>query len=158
MQRIVKLADFIPRECSNAEDVAKAGLSQDKYLLGTLCASNVQLRPHVQTWRRRADSLVDEAEAWKHKATILVQTLFTLTTQRDRDISIQIAYDSRMLAQKATRDSTSMKAIAAVTMCFLPGTFVAINPSFDHPTVFPVLTTEQVCLRNTYVRLERCSG
>jgi hypothetical protein len=48
-----------------------------------------------------------------------------LTAQRDQNISILIAKDSRSLAISSKRDSTAMKTIAAVTMVFLPGTFVA---------------------------------
>lgn len=40
-------------------------------------------------------------------------------------VSISLAEDSRTLASAAKRDSSSMKTIAAVTVVFLPGTFVA---------------------------------
>ena len=139
LQRIVDLATFILEEAHSivpelmANDVknpyaASQNLSQD------FVNANALLLQHVRSAKRRAEGLLAEAEAWKHKATILVQTLLSLTQQRDQNISIVIAQDSRTLAQKATRDSTSMKAIAAVTMCFLPGTFVSslfAMPMFD---------------------------
>ncbi|PVI01045.1 hypothetical protein DM02DRAFT_654943 [Periconia macrospinosa] len=68
-----------------------------------------------------------------------MQGIFNLIAQRNQQISIalaqesaklayqstRIAADSRVLAKESKRDSTSMKAIAAVTMFFLPGTAVA---------------------------------
>ena len=54
--------------------------------------------------------------------------------QKDSLVGIQLAEDSRTLAIESKRDSSSMKTIAAVTMAFLPGTFVAsffAIPMFD---------------------------
>lgn len=130
MQRILKFADFLLEECSELDATFKPSSGADasqKALCEDIMRSQAAVKSWTQVWRRKADALLDEVETWKHKATILVQTVFTLATQRDADMSIQIAQDSRTLAQKATRDSTSMKAIAAVTMCFLPGTFVAVR-------------------------------
>jgi len=45
-----------------------------------------------------------------------------------------MASDCRLVAMASQRDSSSMKVIAVVTMCFLPGTFVASMfsiPLFD---------------------------
>lgn len=124
LQQITRLANFVSEE---SDSLANLVTSMDAvppsfewvHLLP-------QLKEHIGCWRRSSESLLDNAEAWKQKATLMVQTMFTLTTQRDQNLSIQIAQDSRTLARKATRDSTSMKAIAAVTMCFLPGTFIAV--------------------------------
>lgn len=82
---------------------------------------------HVKTSLRNSQALLREAEDWARKSTIIVQGLLSLTTQRDAEVSIRIAEDSKALAKEVKRDSTSMKAIAAVTMCFLPGTFVAVR-------------------------------
>jgi hypothetical protein len=48
-----------------------------------------------------------------------------LESKLDQKISIEIADASRAIAAESKRDSTAMKTIAAVTMVFLPGTFVA---------------------------------
>ena len=67
-------------------------------------------------------------------SSLIISKLFNLTAQRDQNLSIQIAKDSRSLATSSARDSTSMKTIAAVTMIFLPGTFIATLlalPSFE---------------------------
>jgi len=46
--------------------------------------------------------------------------VYNLVTQQDAANNIQIAADMK-------RDSTSMNAIAALTMVFLPGTFTAVS-------------------------------
>ena len=125
---IVDLADFILEEARVIDQEGRANLlgahlapaAQDAQY--ELADSNNCLIQRSLGARRRAQGLLSEAEAWKHKAGILVQTMLSLTALPDQNISIRIAQDSRTLAEKATRDSTSMKAIAAVTMCFLPGT------------------------------------
>lgn len=154
LQRILKFADFLLEECEELDNLLQQNRlgSTEQDLREVLRKSQSAVKSQTRVWRRRADALLDEAETWKGKASILVQTVFTLATQRDTGISIQIAQDSRTLAQKATRDSTSMKAIAAVTMCFLPGTFVAVRSrqanewcdATDHSTV---------ALRHAHVRL-----
>ncbi|KAF1973207.1 hypothetical protein BU23DRAFT_599174 [Bimuria novae-zelandiae CBS 107.79] len=61
-----------------------------------------------------------------------VQTVYSLIAQKDNRLnhsatraSCQIASDSRRIALLTRRDSTDMRIIAAVTLIFLPGTFVA---------------------------------
>ncbi|KAF1960335.1 hypothetical protein CC80DRAFT_291906 [Byssothecium circinans] len=61
-----------------------------------------------------------------------VQTIYSLIAQKDNRLnhsatkaSCQIASDSRRIAILTRRDSTDMRIIAAVTLIFLPGTFVA---------------------------------
>lgn len=123
LQRIVRMTDFFIND--KFSSMAHNNELQE---------SDRQVQEHLQIQKRCASGLLDRTESARHKANIIIQTLFTLMTQRDQNIGIQIATDSKTLAEKATRDSTSMKAIAAVTMCFLPGTFVAslfAMPMFD---------------------------
>lgn len=58
-------------------------------------------------------------------ASIQLTVIFNLIAQHDQNLNIAIARDSRTLAVESKRDSSSMKTIAAVTMFFLPGTFIA---------------------------------
>lgn len=51
--------------------------------------------------------------------------LFHLISQQETQLSISVAEDSRMLALATKDDSTAMRTLAAVTIIFLPGTFVA---------------------------------
>ena len=46
-------------------------------------------------------------------------------SRRDQALSVQIARASTTIALESRRDASSMKTIAAVTMSFLPGTFVS---------------------------------
>ncbi len=64
--------------------------------------------------------------------------LYTLTGQRDNRLNLQIAQASRaandlsiQIARAAKRDSTAMRIIAAVTLLFLPGTFIAVGFAFN---------------------------
>lgn len=58
-------------------------------------------------------------------ASIQLTVIFNLIAQHDQNLNITIARDSRTLAIESKRDSSSMVSIAAVTIFFLPGTFVA---------------------------------
>jgi Mg2+ and Co2+ transporter CorA len=73
-----------------------------------------------------------EAASVQSRASIQVQGLFNTIAQREQELgrqltkaSLQLGEATRQIAEDSKRDSTSMKAIAAVTMFFLPGTFVA---------------------------------
>lgn len=46
--------------------------------------------------------------------------VYNLVTQKDAENNISLAVEMK-------RDSTSMKAIAALTMTFLPGAFTAVS-------------------------------
>jgi hypothetical protein len=90
------------------------------------------LRDYIKTFVTKATSFIQESASWQHKASIQVQGLLNLVSQREQQLSIQLAKDSvqighmtGVLAQQSLQDSASMKAIATVTMFFLPGTFVA---------------------------------
>ena len=58
--------------------------------------------------------------AWLSTATFQLQGVLNLISQKDAHVSIQIAKETK-------RDSSSMAAIAAMTMLFLPGTFTAVS-------------------------------
>ncbi|KAF2819058.1 hypothetical protein CC86DRAFT_307992 [Ophiobolus disseminans] len=60
--------------------------------------------------------------------------LFNLITQNDSNLNMEIAQDSKELAEASKRDSTALKIIALLTTMFLPGTFIATflaMPLFD---------------------------
>ena len=80
---------------------------------------------------RHARFMLQETDVWQKRASIQIQGLFNLIAQCDQTTSVDIARDSRTLAQESKKDSDSMKTIAAVTMVFLPGTFVAVCNSLD---------------------------
>lgn len=57
---------------------------------------------------------------YKNRKDSTMALVYNLVTQQDAASNIQIASSMK-------RDSTSMNAIAAVTMAFLPGTFIAVS-------------------------------
>ena len=127
IQTIMKFAKFIVAEFESFTQSTHGNRLEYTGLLSNLKASEAHLSNHLRTWQIQASSVLDHAQSVQWRAEIIVQTVFTMTTQRDQEISIGIARDSKTLAHQAIRDSTSMKSIAAVTMFFLPGTFVAVS-------------------------------
>ncbi len=69
------------------------------------------------------------------RTNIRVNLFFNLANQGDSRINIEIARTSKAIAAETKRDSSSMITIAAVTMFFLPGTFVSVrlvvSPPYD---------------------------
>jgi Mg2+ and Co2+ transporter CorA len=64
----------------------------------------------------------------------MMSAIYNLIAQKESNIGLRVANHSRTLAIESKRDSSSMKTIAAVTMAFLPGAFVAsffAMPMFD---------------------------
>ena len=51
-------------------------------------------------------------------------------SSRDNQLMLQIAQDSKAVAVSTARDSAAMRAIAAVTILFLPPTFIAVSNTF----------------------------
>ena len=51
---------------------------------------------------------------------------------RDNELMIQVAKGSRTVAVASARDSASMQAIAAITVLFLPATFIAVGHTRNH--------------------------
>ena len=93
--------------------------------------STTYIKSHARHWFIKSNSFCQEAESWQQKATVQVQGLFNLIAQRDQNTNIEIADEMRQLAEEAKKDSTSMKAIAVVTMLFLPGSFAAVSLLFS---------------------------
>lgn len=94
----------------------------------------------------KVTSLISVTQKVHERATMQLAVLFNIIAQKDSKVSIEIAAASRALAMEnkkdqrisiaiakasreiaveSKRDSSSMKTIAAVTMLFLPGTFIA---------------------------------
>jgi hypothetical protein len=130
-----ELAEFTIEECGRLElDCAKEdGSPQTKEQL-LLAEANQYIRQHAISRARLTGQLLTQAKSWEHKSVLVVQGLFSLITQRDQNQNLRIANDTHILARESKRDSTAMKAIAIVTMFFLPGTFLSslfAIPVFD---------------------------
>lgn len=48
-------------------------------------------------------------------------------TQKDSKVNIKLAATSATIAKETKKDGSAMKTIAILTMCFLPGTFLAVS-------------------------------
>ncbi|KAL1842994.1 hypothetical protein VTJ49DRAFT_3471 [Mycothermus thermophilus] len=66
-----------------------------------------------------------DSRAWLATANFLLMGVLNVLGHEDSQINIELAKDQKRIAEETKRDSTSMTAIALVTMFFLPGTFTA---------------------------------
>ncbi|ORY16147.1 hypothetical protein BCR34DRAFT_476681, partial [Clohesyomyces aquaticus] len=62
---------------------------------------------------------------YKERTNIRINLLFHLANQHDSRTNTKIAASSARIAEQTQRDSASMITMAAVTMLFLPGTFIS---------------------------------
>jgi hypothetical protein len=56
--------------------------------------------------------------------------VYQFMAQKDSKINIHLAETSATIAEESKKDSAAMKAIAVLTMCFLPGTFLAVSQTY----------------------------
>lgn len=84
----------------------------------TVADSLLFLRSRTRNWHR-----------WVHncqeRTNIRINLFFNLATQRDNRTNLKIADLTTKIATETQKDSSSMITIAALTLLFLPGTFVA---------------------------------
>jgi Mg2+ and Co2+ transporter CorA len=84
-----------------------------------------ELMMHVEALQNHVDLDADFVMSNAESVNNQMSAIFNHINMQDSLVSIQIARDGKVLATESKRDSSSMKTIAAVTMAFLPGTFVA---------------------------------
>lgn len=68
---------------------------------------------------------LEQVKTLSRRIQIQLSVVANLITQNESRTNISIAEESKRIAVETKRDSDSMKTIAALTMVFLPGTFVA---------------------------------
>ncbi|KAL2015765.1 hypothetical protein VTK56DRAFT_4856 [Thermocarpiscus australiensis] len=71
------------------------------------------------------DGAHHDLRAWLATANFLLMGVLNMLGQGDSKVNIELAKDQKRIAEETKRDSSSMMAIAVVTMFFLPGTFTA---------------------------------
>jgi hypothetical protein len=111
LQTSFRLADFFvdrDRRTSNQSLTNDPGSRVDLSILPE------QLASLARYWKLKADCNLSEAQLLQWRTKIVLQTVYTLTAQRDQNVSIQVARDSRTLVEQAKRHSSSIKAIAAL--------------------------------------------
>ena len=71
-------------------------------------------------WRR-------SVEMYNERTRLMMNLLFSISAQVDNKTNLDIADLTAKIALDTKRDSSSMITIAAVTMVFLPGTFISVS-------------------------------
>lgn len=61
------------------------------------------------------------------RTQLVIQLFFSIASQMDNRNNLDIANLTSKIAIETKRDSSSMITIAAVTMIFLPGTFISVS-------------------------------
>ncbi|TAQ89096.1 hypothetical protein B7494_g2599 [Chlorociboria aeruginascens] len=75
------------------------------------------IQSQIRIWRRWASS-------YNLRTKVRIDLFFNLASQNDNRTNLEIANTSKSIATSALRDSSAMTTIAALTMLFLPGTFI----------------------------------
>jgi hypothetical protein len=57
--------------------------------------------------------------------------VYQFMTQKDSKVNIELGEMTALIARETKKDSSAMKTIALLTMCFLPGTFLAVSILFS---------------------------
>ncbi|KAF2263761.1 hypothetical protein CC78DRAFT_266653 [Lojkania enalia] len=79
----------------------------------------------LAVYRSMCDNLERWTAVYKDRTNLRINLLFHLANQRESRTNTEIASSTAIVAEQTQRDSASMITIAAVTMFFLPGTFVS---------------------------------
>ncbi|CAD6594358.1 MAG: hypothetical protein ASARMPRED_009242 [Alectoria sarmentosa] len=88
-------------------------------------SSAQEMRQHTQWQVDLLRSLVYEYENCAKAATSQMSIIYSHTSQRESELNVEVAKDSKSIAAASKRDSSAMKSIALLTMLFLPATFVS---------------------------------
>jgi Mg2+ and Co2+ transporter CorA len=87
---------------------------------------NLVLRAEYEETRVQSQIAVVSCPSSQSASTQLTQAqVYQFMAQKDSKVNISLAETSATIAHESKKDSSSMKAIAVLTMCFLPGTFLA---------------------------------
>ncbi|KAF2738089.1 hypothetical protein EJ04DRAFT_550098 [Polyplosphaeria fusca] len=109
--------DFLLTSCSDY----KAQLSSNGWITREVQASQESLK----TLKSQCDHGANWTRIYHDRTNIRIDLMFHLAGQREARNSTQIAISTAQTAERTRLDSASMITIAAVTMFFLPGTFVS---------------------------------
>lgn len=105
--RLWKLSRIYQPHSSSIDIRAHERVLDNLLCLRDFCADRQQ---QIQTLQRRTQDFIT--------------LLYNLITGHDSATNVRLATQSAQIAHEARKDSTSMKVIAAVTMFYLPATFV----------------------------------
>lgn len=126
------------REAGTTKDDMGRHMAEYVSMLQATVVSQVELNGLVlgqaTSWQAALYSIMSQRDSKLSIDIAMTSRELAAESRRDQAISIEIARASKAIALVSKRDSTSMKQIAFVTMLFLPGTFVASHmdmPLFD---------------------------
>jgi hypothetical protein len=120
-EQLLEYADFLKAENER--------FKTSRYYAGTGEAKRLGRYIDQQADKLKGDihGALRDIRAWLSTAQFILQGVLNLVSQHDANVNIELAKDSKRIALESKRDSTSMTAIAVVTMFFLPGTFTAVS-------------------------------
>ena len=102
-------------------------LSNDQRLLvrGGLQRVGNQIQHRLQNLQIELDALLNEINCCQKIASDQLLIIYNFVTQRDARENLKIALTSQSIATVTREDSFAMRAIAVMTMAFLPGTAIS---------------------------------
>lgn len=128
--QLVKFADFLSTEATafaaSPYNPAASGRAAEARSFARL---TTYIREQATKQVSDLDGADRDAKAWLATAQFLMQGVLNMLSQRDAQMNFKLARSSNKIAVESKRDSTSMKALAVVTMFFLPATFTAVSGS-----------------------------
>ncbi|KAF6741807.1 hypothetical protein DFP72DRAFT_1054673 [Ephemerocybe angulata] len=122
---LAALHPLLPAHAQSYSAVAQSS-SGRRYKTSTI-DSILFLRSRTQIWHRWVRN-------WRERTNVRINLFLNLTAQRDSGTNSEIAVATADIAEETRKDSSSMITIAALTLVFLPGTFIATllgMPFFD---------------------------
>ncbi|CAI6340206.1 unnamed protein product [Periconia digitata] len=86
---------------------------------------NSNTEEYLNMLKCQGENCVRWTSVYRERTNIRINLLFHLANQHEARTSKQIAISTAKVAEQTQRDSSSMITMAAVTMFFLPGTFIS---------------------------------
>ncbi|KUJ23863.1 uncharacterized protein LY89DRAFT_776084 [Mollisia scopiformis] len=83
------------------------------------------MKETIANHRNTAKYLLVRTDYEEKRVQTQLAVVYQFMQQKDSKVNIQLAETSATIARESKKDSSAMKAIAVLTMCFLPGTFLA---------------------------------
>ncbi|KAF2445076.1 hypothetical protein P171DRAFT_359285 [Karstenula rhodostoma CBS 690.94] len=123
----------LSQDCRDqGEQLAFLSRTYEKYMRRLCDAGNAwdvdkshDMRETFEVLKSQCDNHYRWTQVYKERTNIRINLLFHLSAQRESRTSTQIAASNAIIAEQTQRDSASMITMAAVTMLFLPGTFIS---------------------------------
>ncbi|KAL2259715.1 hypothetical protein VTK26DRAFT_6506 [Humicola hyalothermophila] len=121
-RQMAKFARFVQRENKRYVATGCAPGGEAERAMERLC---VHIDEQAEKLIGDIDGAYHDSRAWLATANFLLMGVLNVLGQDDSRVNIELAKDQKRIAEETKRDSTSMTAIAVVTMFFLPGTFTS---------------------------------